>query len=313
MNSTKEGKRIVRLKGFLILICFLMFGAVTYAEISEFQSKSATPQIKLSASHTNYTTSLNYPYSWVNASSGTELVLGDDNYVSTTLPFNFTFYDNNFSEITITTEGFLTFSFKSVQTIGIIPSSHPHRQNIIAPYWTNLDGTSGKIYVKNFSSSWVVTWENFNLDNGSYTGTFETILFENGDIVFNYDILENVSTYACGINYGDGIYYNSIALLISDTSNYSIKFSKTNGNSNGGNGGMGGNNADIIVAVTVPIGVIALAGGITVFYYRKNPEQFKAKIKDLKGRMKNASEKTKNEVKKIKNKVRVTPKKKSDN
>lgn len=273
---------------------------VIIVDISEIQTKNTAPKINISALLTNYTCTLNYPYSWKDASSGTELVLGDDDHISTTLPFNFSFYDSNFREITITTEGYLTFSFKSVQTTNMIPSNHPHRQKIIAPYCTNLDGTSGKIYIKNFSSYWVVAWENFNLNNGSFLGTFETVLFDDGKIVFNYDLLENVSNYACGMNYGDGNHYNSITNLFSGIDDFSIKFSTINGNTEINN-----NNIDIntILAITIPIGVVALVSGLTLFYYRKNPERFKAKLEGLKEKFTKGSDRIKNGVKKIKKKV----------
>ncbi|MFW9951232.1 MAG: hypothetical protein ACFFKA_14020 [Candidatus Thorarchaeota archaeon] len=287
--------------------------------ISEIQMKSTTPRINVSASPTNYTCSLNYPYSWEDASSGSELVLGDDDYISTMLPFNFSFYDAIFREITITTEGYLTFSFKSIQTTNMIPSNHPHRQKIIAPYCTNLNGASGKIYVKNFSSYWVVAWENFDLSNGSFAGTFETVLFDDGNIVFNYDILENVSVYACGMNYGDGSLYNSITTLFSGINDFSIKFSSTNGNI-----GVTNNNIDAgaILAVIIPIGVVALVSGLTLFYYRKNPERFKANLQDLKGKFTKGSERIKDGIKKgskqIKNgvkkiKEKIPSKTESDN
>ncbi|MFX0007228.1 MAG: hypothetical protein ACFFA7_15215 [Promethearchaeota archaeon] len=275
-------------------------------------------QINVSAGLTRYKVTLGYPYNWINASSGTELVLGDDNSASTSLPFNFTFYDGIFEEIYIVTEGYLTFSSKFVSHTGEIPSSHPHYQNIIAPYWTNLDGTSGNIYIKNFTSYWVVAWENFNHDNGSFAGSFEAVLYNDGDIVFNYDGLHNVSTYACGLNYGDGNNYSSYNELVSGVNDFSIKFSLTIG---GGNGGIDGNIINIIVGVVVTLGIVGTAGGITLYYYKKNPEQFKAKLSrgkekikestsKLKQKVKNGLEKSKEEVKKRKDRIKQkTPKK----
>ena len=206
---------------------FLILGMPLKIITYEFQLNNSAYPIKISANHFSYQITSGITYTWINASSGTELLLEDDDYASTILPFNFTFYDGHFTEIYITTEGYLTFSSTNVQTNPSIPSSHPHRQNIIAPYWTNLDGTSGKIYVENFSSYWVVAWENFNHDNTSFAGSFETILYNTGDIVFNYDILENVSNYGCGLNYGDGINYSSYNDLSSGINDFSIKFSYT--------------------------------------------------------------------------------------
>ncbi|MFX0024273.1 MAG: hypothetical protein ACFE9S_18245 [Candidatus Hermodarchaeota archaeon] len=308
----------IKRKVFIITLFFLalIMGISTKLPLNPLNQNSS--QINISAGLTKYKVTLGYPYNWIDASSGSELILGDDNSASTSLPFNFTFYDGIFEEIHIVTEGYLTFSFKSVLTTGIIPSSHPHRQNIIAPFWTNLDGTSGNIYIKNFTSHWVVAWENINHDNGSFAGSFEAVLYNDGDIVFNYDTLQNVSTYACGLNYGDGNNYSSYSELDSGVNDFSIKFSFTIGS---GNGGIDGNIINIIVGVVVTLGVISTAGGITLYYYKKNPEQFKAKLgrgkekikegtSKLKQKVKNGLEKSKEQVKKSKDRIKQkTPKK----
>jgi len=280
---------------FVICVILIFFLFSWTLEIHESQLKNLNYQFNLSAPADNYTITSGYPFTWINASSGTELVLGDDDSVSTLLPFNFTFYDNFFREIYITTEGYLTFTFKSVQTSGTIPSGHPHQQNLIAPYWTNLDGASGSIYIKNFSSYWVVAWENFNHDNGSYAGTFETILYNNGDIVFNYNILRNVSTYACGLNYGDGNNYSSYNQLSSGVNDFSIKFSRTLGNN--GNGGIDSNIINAIVGVVVPVVIISAVGGTVLYFYKKNPEQFKKKLSQGKAKLKGSASQLKKKIK----------------
>ncbi|MFX1324868.1 MAG: hypothetical protein ACFE8N_07920 [Promethearchaeota archaeon] len=263
----------------------------------ETQAKIPNYQINVNAAHVNYTMTIGHPFTWINISSGTELGLGDDDYADTFLPFNFSFYDGEYDEITITSEGYITFSYKSVLTSGAIPSSHPHRQNIIAPFWTNLDGTSGNIYVKNFSTYWVVAWENFNHYNGSFAGTFETILYNNGNIIFNYKSLSNVSSYACGLNYGDGNNYSSYNQLTSDLNDFSIKFSPVTSSGNGGNGGIDNNAINIIVGITVPVGIISIIGGTALFFYRKNPEQFKSKLSSAKAKLRKSTEKVATNIK----------------
>jgi hypothetical protein len=300
--------KVINLKNFiefkkkirkcLIVIAILTSPALISIEIFFTHPNNSNYQINMSADHITYTITEGNPYAWINASSGIEMILGDDDSATTQLPFNFSFYDGIYNEIYVTTEGYLTFTSKSVQTIGTIPSSHPHRQNIIAPYWTNLDGSSGSIFIKNFSTYWVVAWENFNLDNGSYLGTFEAILYNNGNIVFNYKELSNVSAYACGLNYGDGNNYSLYSLLTSDTDGFSLKFTRTRGgSSNGGNGRLDQNTISTIVGVVVPIGILIIIGGVTLFFYRKNPEQFKAKLNHTKSRLKEGTAKMKTKLK----------------
>ena len=273
-----------RYEAYLLIIVFLFPIILISFDPNKNQIAQETRQINISAERNRYEVTVGHPYNWIDASSEPELPLGDDDSALTTLPFNFIFYDGNFTKIYVVTEGYLTFSLKSVLTSLSIPSSHPHRQNIIAPYLTDLDGNSGQIYIKNFSSYWVAAWENFNLDNGSFTGSFEVVLYNNGDIVFNYDILENVSTYACGLNYGDNVNYSSYNELTSGINDFSIKFSLINGEN--GNGIVDGNHIGIIVGVSVTLGIIGIVGGIILYFYKKNPEQFKAKFKRGKEKIK---------------------------
>ncbi|MFX0081265.1 MAG: hypothetical protein ACFE94_05885 [Candidatus Hodarchaeota archaeon] len=297
----------IKLKTYLITLFFLILGILLSTITLKSPANQKISQININAGPTRYKITLGNPFNWIDASSGTELILGDDDSASTTLPFNFTFYDDIFEEIHIVTEGYLTFSFKSVQTAGIIPSSHPHRQNIIAPYWTNLDGTSGNIYIKNYTSYWVVTWDNFNHDNGSFAGSFEAILYNDGDIVFNYDLLQNISTYACGLNYGDGNNYSSYNELPSSVNDFSIKFSLII--EDGGNGGFDSNIINIAVGVIVTISIVSTTGGITLYYYKKNPEQFKAKFSRVKEKIKESTSKLKKKFKNGKKRIKQkTPK-----
>jgi hypothetical protein len=280
--------------GFLVIL-----GMPIIVETHGIKLTDISYPINIRANNINYTVTPGHLYTWIDASSGIEMILGDDNSSLTTLPFNFTFYDDNYNEIHITTEGYLTFSFKFVKTIGTIPSSHPHHQKIIAPYWTDLEGVSGKIYVKNFSSYWVIAWENFNHDNGSFAGTFEAILYNTGDIVFNYDILRNVSSYGCGLNFGDGNNYSSYNDLTSGINDFSIKFSLTiTDGGNGGNGGLPSDITNTIVLVVITVGIVSAAGGLTLYFYKKNPEQFKARLSQGKTRVKERTSKLKKKLKK---------------
>jgi hypothetical protein len=283
----------------------------TSIRLEGFDSQPGTTQLNTNAARVNYTVTIGHPYTWINISSETELILGEDDYADTFLPFNFSFYDGIYEELTITTEGYITFSYKSVLTSGTIPSSHPHRQNIIAPFWTNLDGTSGKIFVKNFSTYWVVAWEAFNHDNSSFAGTFESILYNNGNIVFNYKVLRNVSSYACGLNYGDGNNFSSYNQLSSDINDFSIKFSRTAIDSNnGGNDGIDRNIINTIVGVVVPVGIISIIGGTSLFFYKKNPEQFKAKLNTTKAKLKKGTTKVVSKLKTGSSKIKETVEKK---
>jgi subtilase family serine protease len=180
----------------------------------------------------NYTMIPGVTYSWVNASDGAQIPLDLYDYVAVSLPFNFTFYDEIFSTIYIFSEGYLTFAdpvshFENVQ----FPSAFPLDTFIIAPFWSD-EGTymaSNYIYVQLFDTFLVVEWHRAIYTDWFYFCLFEVILFENGEIIFNYDYLDyvdqNYNGYTCGLNLGvDTRYYNSFQGLNNLIDDFSIRF-----------------------------------------------------------------------------------------
>jgi len=57
----------------------------------------------------NYIMMPGAPYNWIDASGGTELLLGDDGYATISLPFDFQFYNDKFSTIYLGANGYLSF------------------------------------------------------------------------------------------------------------------------------------------------------------------------------------------------------------
>ena len=125
------------------------------------------------------------------------------NYV---LPWNFTFFCETHSSIQISTNGLITFPPDT--------SSHQYQdlENTvaIAPFWGDLSQACGEgtnISVQDKGDRVVVVW---------YTGTcgggcldkdlFEAILYENGEIRFNYNYLNNIP-HSVGAGMGNGIVY----------------------------------------------------------------------------------------------------------
>lgn len=296
-NHNKKIKKLIQncvFIGFLILTVSL---PPTFVN-RKIQDDNELILINPSAVLSNYTMVVGYTYTWIDASSGTALSLGPDDYSETLLPINFSFYDGYFTNIYVTTEGHITFKKPTpVQTSGTIPSTGPKAQDIIAPYWTDLDGTTGNIYVENFSSYWVVAWENIKHNSGLLAGSFEVILYDNGNIIFNYGSLNNVDIYACGLNYGDASYYNSYTGLTNDTNNFAIKFSlipDENGEVDE-NGGVDGNDLTTVIIVITTISIGAVVAGVTLFYYKKNPEKFKSGLTRTKQNIKEKFKKEKKE------------------
>ncbi len=134
-------------------------------------------------------------YSWIDISeSGTEITLGDDEAQSVALPFTFTFYDNDYTSVYISSNGLLGFSESNVDeyTNATIPSADDP-DNFFAPYWDDFDPSSGgDIYygttTYNDMDAFVVSWVEVPPYNGTATqwATFQGILCEDGSMVAQY-------------------------------------------------------------------------------------------------------------------------------
>ncbi len=177
----------------------------------------------------NYTMTIDYGYNWIDASGGTELFLSDDGYSTQSLPFDFLFYNESFSTIYLGANGYLSFTDTSPSDYSNdpIPSGDSDNDYLIAPFWDDLDRPGGgSIYVESFGSYWVAEWENIEHWNGNLIGSFEVILYESGEIIFNYDYLDYTSGgYTCGLNLGvDVQYYNSYQGLNDLTDDFAIRF-----------------------------------------------------------------------------------------
>ena len=182
----------------------------------------------------NYLMHVDNPYVWIDASGGTELYLSDDGYIDLSLPFSFPFYNDTFSTIYLGANGYLSFTDSSPNDYSNdpIPSADPDNYYLIAPFWDDLQsftgGGGGTIYVQSFGTYWVAEWEHIEHYYGDLVGTFELVLHENGDIVFNYDYIDYVGGgYTCGLNLGlNTMYYNTYQELASSTDDFSILFAQ---------------------------------------------------------------------------------------
>ncbi|MFZ3069521.1 MAG: hypothetical protein WA110_00140 [Anaerolineaceae bacterium] len=154
-------------------------------------------------------------YSWVDITNGTNTEI-DDTYDITdpiALPFSFPFYENIYPQIYITGAGYLTFDNGNVDSAGEIPNeSYPN--NVVAPYWNYQYYPTGQVFYKSFGTYFVVQWNQLQ-DYEGYEYTFQTILYQNGDIKFQYNTVRNPDNngYYCSTSgiedsYGlDGLTY----------------------------------------------------------------------------------------------------------
>jgi hypothetical protein len=175
-----------------------------------------------------------YEYNWIDASGGTELLLNDDGYSTQALPFDFQFYNMTFSTVYLSANGYLSFTDSSPYECWPIPlpSEEISHYYLLAPFradlYTAYAGGSGNIYVQSFGNYWVAEWQNIAYLGGPIAGSFEVILYDTGEIIFNYDYIDNINPYdgyTCGLNLGKDIrFYNSYQGLDISTDNFALYF-----------------------------------------------------------------------------------------
>jgi hypothetical protein len=162
-----------------------------------------------------YTLSLITPPGWINAQTGTEISFStrDDDYSAPiSIGFNFPFYENKYSEIFVSTNGMITFGDENdaFENRDIPRDTLPN--NYIAPFWDDLlfHNHSAAYYKSGIDGQgkyFVVEWYQVSrLDTQTDTLTFEVILRENGDILFQYQQLNGkLDESTVGIEDQEGI------------------------------------------------------------------------------------------------------------
>lgn len=151
-----------------------------------------------------YTWDDTVPLVWIDASGGT--TVGSSGYANSApfgpipLPFTFKFYENSYSQVNISQQGYITFSTENFQQTGIPYPITPN--NRIAPYSTYffLDAGSWVRYISGGSEPnryFAVEWHDV-LDQNYRENLFrfETIIYENGNILFQY---QNMTYGSSGI------------------------------------------------------------------------------------------------------------------
>ncbi|MEA1870555.1 MAG: S8 family serine peptidase, partial [Euryarchaeota archaeon] len=156
------------------------------------------------------------PYQWIDGvGEDTNLYLGDDSISNQNLSFVFNFYGRNYTAINISSDGWVSFTSGDEWKSWMYdrgPSLPVNGwENTIFPLGADWDPGSGDgaVYAKSYSQMYVITWHQVphwydGVSNGS--NTFEMVLYETGEIEFNYKKIENPETYAVGLNLGDGLH-----------------------------------------------------------------------------------------------------------
>jgi len=146
------------------------------------------------------------PLSWIDASGGTDTGINSstDHVGPIDTGFSFKYYENAYTQLYISRFGFVAFNDGGIyNSQSRIPS--PSKPNdVIAPHWVPAYSVNGYVrYLRGGTAPnrwFIVEWNRLESDccgDDAEEYTFEVILHENGDIVFQYGTMTVYSGYYC--------------------------------------------------------------------------------------------------------------------
>ena len=132
----------------------------------------------------------------------------DDTYWTLPLPFNFSFYGNEYSSLYVSSNGFLQFGSTSSANDGSNSFERLTTRIRIAPLWDDLrtDGLDDDIYVTESVDDVIIHWDATSVAGGNDVNVAVT-LYQTGEIKFYYGSGNINLTPTIGISNGDGKNY----------------------------------------------------------------------------------------------------------
>ncbi len=130
-------------------------------------------------------------YNWIEASDGTNLNLGAYDLANIVTPFPISLFGVSSTDLRISNNGVMLLN----NLTNLVEIYNPSLANtfnnyVIAPYWDDLDDERGGVYWKVIGEApnraVVVQWENRPHYNNWDNTTFQAVLSEQGEILFQY-------------------------------------------------------------------------------------------------------------------------------
>ena len=143
--------------------------------------------------------------------NGTVILMSDDQSENINLPFNFAYYGENFDEITVCSNGWISFEttwMKNFRNWGIPAALGPY--GMVAAYWDDLIGSPNGdefdpmricYYYDSSANRFIIEWnETYNNFDDTSLEKFQLVLFDpeyyptldgNGEIQVNYHTINN--------------------------------------------------------------------------------------------------------------------------
>jgi hypothetical protein len=160
-----------------------------------------------------YVTNINYQYDdncgyeWIDATSGIGTILGDEDYISANIGFTFNFYDTPFTQLYISSNGYLKFGPMQQEFENSCIPFFTDPNSTLDLYWDDIypKYSNAVTYYKTFGTApnryFVVEYKDVYIyGNYNSTGTFEVILYEGSNLVkYQY---QDVNFGSSDYNYG---------------------------------------------------------------------------------------------------------------
>ncbi|MEK7727595.1 MAG: hypothetical protein AAB354_04235, partial [candidate division KSB1 bacterium] len=147
-------------------------------------------------------------FQWVEISGlGTPLNLDDDGFANVSLPFAFSFYGAMKNSVVISNNGYLTFDSDGEDRNNDDIPDPTSPNDIIAPFWDNLQSTGGNVYhyYDSANGRFIVQYHNVTGHGDPDTHKFQVLLQTNGQIIFQYLTLgETLDRCTVGIENASG-------------------------------------------------------------------------------------------------------------
>jgi hypothetical protein len=160
-------------------------------------------------------------YSWIDATDGTRLNLGDDEETNVPMPFPFTFYGIPITNLRVGNNGAILMNVATGEldysNVDLASVTTP----MIAPFWDDLDSDTGFLSYKTVGQSpnrrFVIEWHNRPRYQNIGNSTFEVILYEgSNNLKLQYqDVVFGDSRYDNGRDATVGIRGNNAYLQVS--------------------------------------------------------------------------------------------------
>lgn len=182
-------------------------------DVQVVTSTSSSNTVPVHVQKYSYTYNDKEEYSWVETDSPQEADIEDsDQGEQIDIGFTFPFYENTYSKVTVSSNGYLTFGSSGAERLNASIPSQDDPNNIIAVYWDDLDPSlGGDIYYQVDGEEpyrrLIISWQDIPHNTASGVGTFQVILHEStGQIVFQYkDVDFDSDPYSNGNNATVGV------------------------------------------------------------------------------------------------------------